>query len=132
MVFLIEIGRLCVKTAGRDSRRKCIVVDIVDDNFVLIDGDVRRKRCNIEHLEPLDKVIKIRKGASHDIVASEFKKLKLPVWSTKAKEKKEKPRKARKKKEKKPEEEKKKPKAKKSAEKPKKEEEKLAEKLKKA
>ncbi len=124
---MIEIGRLCVKTAGRDSRRKCVIVDIVDDNFVLIDGDVRRKKCNIKHLEPLDKVIKIRKGASHDIVVSEFKKLKLPIWEKKSKEKKERPRKVRKKKEKRPEEEKK-PKKVVKKEKPK-EEEKLAEKL---
>jgi large subunit ribosomal protein L14e len=126
---MIEIGRLCVKTAGRDSRHKCIVVDIVDDNFVLIDGDVRRKRCNIKHLEPLDKTIKIRKGASHDVVVSEFKKLKLPVWNKKKKEKKEKPKRVRKKKEKKIEEEKK---PKKKVTKKTKKEEKLAEKLEKA
>ena len=97
---MIEIGRICVKTAGRDSRHKCAVVDIIDNNFVLIDGDVRRKKCNIKHLELLDKVIKIKKGASHDIVVAEFKKLKLPVWSKKPKEKKERPRRVRKKKEK--------------------------------
>ena len=113
---MIEVGRLCVKTAGIDARHKCVIVDIVDDNYVLIDGDVRRKKCNIKHLEPLNKVIKIRKGASHDVVVEEFKKLKLPVWSAKPKEKKERPRKIRKKKEK-PEEVK---------------EEKLAEKLEKA
>ena len=126
---MIEIGRICVKTAGRDSRRKCIVVDIVDDNFVLIDGDVRRKKCNIKHLEPLEQVIKIRKGASHEVVAEEFKKLKIDVWSTKPKEKKEKPKKVRKKKEKRVEEEKK---PKKDSKKAKPKEEKLAEKLEKA
>ena len=123
---MIEIGRLCVKTAGRDSKRKCVIVDIVDNNFVLIDGDVRRKKCNIKHLEPLDKVIKIRKGASHDVVAEEFKKLKLSVWKKKSKEKKERPKKVRKKKEK-PATEEKKPK--KTAKKETKPKEKLAEKL---
>ncbi len=125
---MIEIGRLCVKTAGRDSRRKCVIVDIVDDNFVLIDGDVRRKKCNIKHLEPLDKVIKIRKGASHDVVVKEFKELGVEIKEKKSKEKKERPRKVRKKKEKKPEEEKKPKKAVKKKAKPK-EGEKLAEKL---
>jgi large subunit ribosomal protein L14e len=103
---MIEVGRLCVKIAGRDSKRRCAIVDVIDKNYVLIDGDVRRKKCNIRHLELLDKVIKIGKGASHDIVADEFKKLKLNVWSTKKKERKEKPKRARKKKEKKTEEEK--------------------------
>lgn len=131
---MIEIGRLCVKTAGRDSKKKCVIVDIVDDNFVLIDGDVRRKKCNIKHLEPLDQVIKIRKGASHEVVAEEFKKLKLPVWSKKSKEKTERPKKVRKKKEKKVEEKaEKKTKATKTVKKETKpKEEKLAEKIDKA
>ncbi len=92
---MIEVGRLCVKIAGRDSGNKCVVVDIIDDNYVLIDGSVRRKKCNIRHLEPLDEKIKLRKGAGHDVVAAEFKKLKLPVWERKTKEKKERPRKLR-------------------------------------
>jgi large subunit ribosomal protein L14e len=63
---MIEIGRLCVKTAGRDAGLKCIIVDILDDKFVLIDGETRRRKCNILHLEPLKDVIKIKKNASHD------------------------------------------------------------------
>ena len=95
---MIEIGRLCIKIAGRDARHKCVVVDIVDKTHVLIDGDVRRRKCNIAHLEPLDKVIKIKKGASHDTIAKEFKALKLPVRKTKPKPKTERPKKIRKKK----------------------------------
>lgn len=97
---MMEIGRLCVKTAGRDARHKCVIVDTLDKNYVLIDGNVRRKKCNIAHLEPLDKVIKLKKGASHETVAAEFKKLKLPIWSTKPKPKTKRPRRVRKKKEK--------------------------------
>lgn len=125
---MIEIGRICIKTAGRDSRHKCAVVDIVDDNFVMIDGDVRKKRCNIKHLEPLDQVIKIRKGASHDVVVDEFKKIGIEIKEKKSKPKTERPKRVRKKKEKPAEEaEKKSKKAAKKKVKPK--EEKLAEKL---
>ena len=92
---MIEVGRLCVKIAGRDAGKRAVIVDIIDDNYVLIDGNVRRKKCNIMHLEPLDDKIKIRKGAGHDVVASEFKKLKIPVWEKKTKEKKERLRKVR-------------------------------------
>lgn len=97
---MIEVGRLCIKMAGRDAGCKCVVVDILDDNFVLIDGETRRRKCNILHLEPLKEVINIKKGASHENVKAEFKKLGLEVRETKPKEKKEKPRKIRKKKEK--------------------------------
>ena len=57
---MIEIGRLCIKTAGRDAGLKCIIVDILDDKFVLIDGETRRRKCNILHLEPLKDVVKIK------------------------------------------------------------------------
>lgn len=86
----MEIGRLVVKTAGRDAGRVGVVVEHLDGNFVLIDGNVRRKKCNTLHLEPLDEVIKIKSGASHSDVVSEFKKLKLETWSTKPRQKTEK------------------------------------------
>ncbi len=61
---MIELGRVCIKIAGRDAGEIAIVVEKVDDNFVLIDGNVRRRKCNISHLEQTDKVIKIKKSAS--------------------------------------------------------------------
>jgi large subunit ribosomal protein L14e len=92
---MIEVGRLCVKIAGRDAGGKCVIVDVLDDKFVTIDGNVRRRKCNVAHLEPLKDVITIDKGASHDSVKKEFEKLKIPVWETKAKPKTEKPKKVR-------------------------------------
>src|SRR3990167_6019598 len=93
---MIEIGRLCVKTAGRDAGLKCVVVFILDDKFVLIDGETRRRKCNILHLEPLKDVIKIKKKDSHEDVKKEFEKLGLTIRETKPKQKTERPRKKRK------------------------------------
>jgi large subunit ribosomal protein L14e len=94
---MIEIGRLCVKIAGRDAGLKCVVVDIIDDNFVLIDGETRRRKCNILHIEPLDKVLDIKKGASHEQVAKAFEAAGYGVFAPKTKPKKAaRPRKARK------------------------------------
>lgn len=101
---MIEVGRLCVKIAGREAGKKCVILDVIDDNYVLIDGQLRRKKCNISHLEPLEKKIEIKKGASHSEVVDEFKKLKIEIKETKKKEKKEKPKKIRSKKEVKAEE----------------------------
>jgi large subunit ribosomal protein L14e len=69
----IEVGRICVKVAGREAGRKCVVVDIVDENFVLVTGPkqltgVKRRRVNIKHIEPLDKLVKITRGASDEDV----------------------------------------------------------------
>ena len=74
----IEIGRICVKLAGREAGRKCVIVDIIDDNFVLITGPkeltgVKRRRVNIKHIEPLDKTIEIRKGADDKEVLDAIK-----------------------------------------------------------
>ena len=95
---MIEIGRICLKLAGRDAGRECVIVDVLEGNYVLIDGNVRRRKCNIFHLEPTSKKIELKKGASHEDVKKEFSKLKISVWETKPKEKKERPRKIRKKK----------------------------------
>ena len=93
--MVMEIGRLAIKTAGREAGKKCVIVDVIDNNYVLIDGDVRRKRCNITHLEPLGETIKIEKNASHDVIVSEFKKLGTEIKERTAKEKKDKPKKIR-------------------------------------
>jgi large subunit ribosomal protein L14e len=95
---MIEIGRLCIKIAGRDAGKKCVVVDIVNDNTVLIDGETRRRNCNIKHIEPLKGTIKIKKGASHADIVSEFKKLDVEIKEKKSKKTAERTRKVRKKK----------------------------------
>ena len=72
---MVEIGQVAIKIAGRDGGKFCVVVDKLDDTFVLIDGDVRRKKCNLKHLEFLDKVIKIKKNAPSEDVIKELEKL---------------------------------------------------------
>lgn len=69
----IEIGRVCVKIYGREAGRKCVIVDIIDQNFVVVTGPkkltgVRRRRTNINHIEPLDVRVNIEKGASDEDV----------------------------------------------------------------
>jgi len=94
---MIEIGRVCLKIAGRDAGKKCAVIEIVDDKSVLIDGQTRRKKCNIIHLEPTKTKLSIKKGASHSEIVKEFSKLGMEIKETKSKKAKPKPEKARKK-----------------------------------
>ncbi|MBI4150114.1 50S ribosomal protein L14e [Candidatus Woesearchaeota archaeon] len=93
---MIEVGRLCVKIAGRDAGKKCVVVDVLGKNIVLIDGQTRRRKCNVTHLEPLRDVLKIKKGAPHAEIVVVFKKLGLEVKETKAKKAAARPRHLRK------------------------------------
>lgn len=94
---MVETGQLAMKIAGRDSGNICMVVDTIDPNYVLIDGNVRRKKCNIKHLEFLDKVLKIKKNASTEDVKKELEKLGIKTISKgKKREAKPRPRKQRK------------------------------------
>jgi len=68
-----EVGRVCVKLSGRETGKKCVVVDVVDKNFVLVTGPksvtgVRRRRTNVDHLEPTAEVVEVKKGAADDDV----------------------------------------------------------------
>ncbi|MBI2659661.1 50S ribosomal protein L14e [Candidatus Woesearchaeota archaeon] len=93
---MIEIGRVCVKIAGRDAGKKGILIDILDDKFVLLDGETRRRKVNILHLEPLNQVLKIEKNASHEEVAKALDEFGLKARVSKPKPKTERPRAKRK------------------------------------
>lgn len=74
----IEVGRICVKLTGREAGRKCVIVDVIDKNFVLITGPksltgVKRRRANINHIEPLPDKIEIKRGVSDEEVLEALK-----------------------------------------------------------
>ena len=67
----IEVGRICVKIVWREAGKKCIIVDVVDKNFVLITGpkavsEIKRRRANINHLQPTNEKIEIKRGATDE------------------------------------------------------------------
>jgi large subunit ribosomal protein L14e len=69
----VEVGRICVKIAGREAGRRCVVVDVVDKNFVLVTGPqkvsgVKRRRVNVSHIEPTQAKIDIKRGATDEEV----------------------------------------------------------------
>ena len=69
----VEVGRICVKVAGREAGKKCVVVDVVDKNFALVTGPkkvtgIKRRRVNVSHIEPTGLVIDIKRGATDEEV----------------------------------------------------------------
>jgi len=102
---MFEVGRLCMKTVGRDAGKKCLIIDVIDEHFVLIDGQTRRRKCNIKHLEPLNQTVQLTKNAPAPEVVRVLKEIGILVEEKKPKAKATKakagrPTKARKKKEK--------------------------------
>jgi large subunit ribosomal protein L14e len=70
----IEVGRICVKTFGRETGRKCVILDVMDKSFALITGPkkvtgVKRRRVSLNHLEPLQDRLDIKRNASDDEIA---------------------------------------------------------------
>jgi large subunit ribosomal protein L14e len=68
--MIFDIGRVCIKLAGRDAGKPCIVVNIIDDSYVLIEGETRRRKCNVAHLEPLPLQADVSENASREDVVS--------------------------------------------------------------
>ncbi|MDD3985860.1 MAG: 50S ribosomal protein L14e [Methanobacterium sp.] len=57
----IEVGRICVKIAGREAGEKCVIVEVIDDKFVEVVGTaMKNRKCNIKHLEPVDQTMEIK------------------------------------------------------------------------
>jgi large subunit ribosomal protein L14e len=68
------IGRVCIKQTGRESGNKCVIIDVLDRNFVLVTGpEVRRRRVNMNHLLPIDEFVNISRNATDEEVVAILK-----------------------------------------------------------
>ncbi len=94
---VIEVGRVCRKVAGREAGRLCVVVRIIDNNFVEVTGPkdltgVRRRRVNVKHLVPLPVKLDISEGAGDADVTEALRSTDLYPKLLADKEKREKAR----------------------------------------
>src|SRR5437867_3885115 len=75
---MLEPGRICIKTAGREKGFYCVVAEKLDDNFVIISGPksltgVRRRKCNVSHLNILQEKLDIPDKADDNVIESAWK-----------------------------------------------------------
>lgn len=84
----LEIGRVCIKTVGRESGRYCVVLKKLkdektkSDSFVLVTGPklltgVKRRKCNIEHLEPTQYILEVKEDATDEEIIAAYDKANL-------------------------------------------------------
>ena len=58
-----------MKTQGREKGNKCVIIDVIDRNFVVVTGpEVKRRRVNMDHLMPLDEIVEIKRNANDEEV----------------------------------------------------------------
>ncbi len=71
----IEIGRICLKTRGREAGKLGVIVNIDEKTgFAVIDGlYVKRRKCNLRHLFPTNKKLDIKKDAKHEEIVKLMK-----------------------------------------------------------
>lgn len=74
-----EIGRIVVKTRGREAGLKCVIVDTAEDGTVIVTGPkqltgVRRRKANLMHLVFTPNKIDIKRNASDEEVTSAIEK----------------------------------------------------------
>jgi large subunit ribosomal protein L14e len=70
---MLEPGRIVMKIAGREAGKYAVVIENTKDGFVLITGPkavtgVKRRKCNIEHIEPTEHKFEIKAKATDDSV----------------------------------------------------------------
>jgi large subunit ribosomal protein L14e len=100
---MFELGRVCLKVAGREAGRYAVIVDIVDENFVIVSGPktitgVKRRKCNVDHLEPTENKFEIEQNVDDNLLETQWKssglieklEIKVPVKRTKEKKAEEK------------------------------------------
>ena len=78
---MFNVGRVCVKTAGREAGRYCIVVQKPSGRNVLVTGPspgVRRRSCNLAHLEPLLLSLSVPAEASDEAVQKAWESSEVP------------------------------------------------------
>jgi large subunit ribosomal protein L14e len=96
---MIEPGRVVLKIAGREAGKYAVIVERVSDSFVLITGPksvtgVKRRKCNIDHIEPTEHRLEIDSKADDAIIENSWKdsglieklEIKVPLKRTKVKE----------------------------------------------
>lgn len=81
---MFNVGRVCIKTAGRDAGNYCAVIEVLDNRFVMIDGLTRRRKVNVSHIEPTKITVDIKDKAETTEVLEALKKAGIAVAEKKA------------------------------------------------
>jgi large subunit ribosomal protein L14e len=69
--MIFEKGRVCVKVAGREAGKFCVVVE-EGEEFVTVTGPkkltgVKRRKCNTNHLEPTQHLFSLTDGSDDEV-----------------------------------------------------------------
>lgn len=75
----LEVGRVCIKTVGREAGKYCVILKKINDSFLIVTGPklltgVKRRRANINHLQSTKHILEIKEDVSDEEVLVAFDK----------------------------------------------------------
>lgn len=78
----LDVGRVCMKVVGRESGMYCVVLKNINKSFIEITGPklltgIKRRRVNINHVEPTKYKLELKEGADENEVLAAFEKARL-------------------------------------------------------
>ena len=86
---MFEVGRVCMKVAGREAGKYCVVVKAAgkgknEKSFVFVTGPklltgIKRRRSNIDHLKATDHKLEVKENSNDEEVISAYEKAGLIV-----------------------------------------------------
>lgn len=75
MKSALDIGNVCIKTKGRKTGQKVVVVGF-EKGFALIQGTFgKQKKCNVRHLFPTGKMIHVTKDEPGQKISQKLKEV---------------------------------------------------------
>ena len=97
--MILETGRICLKIAGREAGKYCVIVKPIDSGFVMISGPknitgIKRRKCNVFHIEPTNEKLNVSEDAEDSALENAWKasglieKLKIELPKKRTREKK--------------------------------------------
>ena len=80
--MIAEAGRVCLKNTGREAGSYCVVLKKINESFVEITGPklltgIKRRRCNVDHLNPTEYKIDINENSKEEEIIAAFEKAHL-------------------------------------------------------
>ncbi len=76
-MVVFEIGRVCIKNVGREAGKYCVILNKEKQSFVLVTGPklltgIKRRRCNVNHLNPTEHMLDVKENTSDEDVITAF------------------------------------------------------------
>lgn len=67
-VKVMDVGRVCYKTLGRNAGEKIVIVGSAKGNDVIVKGEGKLlQKCNIRHLFPTKETVKVKEVSEKEL-----------------------------------------------------------------